>query len=99
MEGCDVNVGILGIGRYVLEKVVINYDLEKIMEIFDEWICMRMGIVERCIVDDIIDILYMVVEVFKKVFEDVGISGEDIDFILVVIVILDCVFLVVVCVI
>ena len=36
-----MNVGILGIGRYVPEKVVTNHDLEKIMETSDEWIRTR----------------------------------------------------------
>ena len=36
-----MNVGILGIGRYVPEKVVTNHDLEKIMDTSDEWIRTR----------------------------------------------------------
>ncbi|MDF9610743.1 beta-ketoacyl-ACP synthase III [Bacillus cereus] len=78
-----MNVGILGIGRYVPEKVVTNHDLEKIMDTSDEWIRTRTGIAERRIADDTIDTSYMAVEASKKALEDAGISGEDIDLILV----------------
>ena len=61
-----MNVGILGIGRYVPEKVVTNHDLEKIMDTSDEWIRTRTGIAERRIADDTIDISYMAVEASKK---------------------------------
>lgn len=99
MEGCDVNVGILGIGRYVPEKVVTNHDLEKIMDTSDEWIRTRTGIAERRIADDTIDTSYMAVEASKKALEDAGISGEDIDLILVATVTPDRAFPAVACVI
>ena len=94
-----MNVGILGIGRYVPEKVVTNHDLEKIMETSDEWIRTRTGIGERRIADDTIDTSYMAVEASKKALEDAGISGEDIDLILVATVTPDRAFPAVACVI
>lgn len=94
-----MNVGILGIGRYVPEKVVTNHDLEKIMETSDEWIRTRTGIAERRIADDTIDSSYMAVEASKKALEDAGISGEDIDLILVATVTPDRAFPAVACVI
>lgn len=99
MEGCDVNVGILGVGRYVPEKVVTNHDLEKIVDTSDEWIRTRTGIAERRIADDTIDTSYMAVEASKKALEDAGISGEDIDLILVATVTPDRAFPAVACVI
>ncbi|MDM5153823.1 beta-ketoacyl-ACP synthase III [Bacillus sp. DX1.1] len=78
-----MNVGILGIGRYVPEKVVTNHDLEKIMDTSDEWIRTRTGIAERRIADDTINTSHMAVEAAKKALEDAGISGEQIDLILV----------------
>lgn len=42
-----MNVGIVGIGRYVPENVVTNQDLEKRMDTSDEWIRTRTGIRER----------------------------------------------------
>ncbi|HDR8143269.1 ketoacyl-ACP synthase III [Bacillus thuringiensis] len=94
-----MNVGILGIGRYVPEKVVTNHDLEKIMDTSDEWIRTRTGIAERRIADDTIDTSYMAVEAAKKALEDAGISGEDIDLILVATVTPDRAFPAVACVI
>ena len=94
-----MNVGILGIGRYVPEKVVTNHDLEKIMETSDEWIRTRTGIAERRIADDTIDTSYMAVEASKKALEDSGVSGEDIDLILVATVTPDRAFPAVACVI
>ncbi|PFT87287.1 3-oxoacyl-ACP synthase [Bacillus thuringiensis] len=94
-----MNVGILGIGRYVPEKVVTNHDLEKIMDTSDEWIRTRTGIAERRIADDTIDTSYMAVEAAKKALEDAGVSGEDIDLILVATVTPDRAFPAVACVI
>ncbi|QWU44051.1 beta-ketoacyl-ACP synthase III [Bacillus sp. NP247] len=94
-----MNVGILGIGRYVPEKVVTNHDLEKIVDTSDEWIRTRTGIAERRIADDTIDTSYMAVEASKKALEDAGISGEDIDLILVATVTPDRAFPAVACVI
>ncbi|MFB6587802.1 beta-ketoacyl-ACP synthase III [Bacillus thuringiensis] len=94
-----MNVGILGIGRYVPEKVVTNHDLEKIMETSDEWIRTRTGIAERRIADDTIDTSYMAVEASRKALEDAGINGEDIDLILVATVTPDRAFPAVACVI
>ncbi|MEH7457824.1 beta-ketoacyl-ACP synthase III [Bacillus sp. JJ1127] len=94
-----MNVGILGIGRYVPEKVVTNQDLEKIMDTSDEWIRTRTGIAERRIADDTIDTSYMAVEAAKKAIENAGISGEEIDLILVATVTPDRFFPAVACVI
>ena len=33
-----MNAGIIGLGKYVPEKVVTNFDLEKILDTNDEWI-------------------------------------------------------------
>ncbi|MBF7145294.1 beta-ketoacyl-ACP synthase III [Bacillus toyonensis] len=94
-----MNVGILGIGRYVPEKVVTNHDLEKVMDTSDEWIRTRTGIAERRIADETIDTSYMAVKASKKALEDAGISGEDIDLILVATVTPDRAFPAVACVI
>ncbi|MDP2654729.1 MAG: beta-ketoacyl-ACP synthase III [Candidatus Omnitrophota bacterium] len=41
------NVGILGVGSYVPERILTNYDLEKLVETTNEWIVTRTGINER----------------------------------------------------
>lgn len=46
------NIGIIGTGFYVPEKILTNFDLEKIVDTTDEWITTRTGIKERRIADD-----------------------------------------------
>lgn len=41
------SVGIKGLGYYVPENIVTNFDLEKIVDTSDEWIRTRTGIEER----------------------------------------------------
>jgi 3-oxoacyl-[acyl-carrier-protein] synthase III len=40
-------VGILGVGKYLPEKVLTNAELEKMVDTSDEWITIRTGIKER----------------------------------------------------
>lgn len=61
-----MNAGIIGIGRYLPEKIVTNADLEKIMDTSDEWIQTRTGIKERRIADDTIDTSHMAFLLLKK---------------------------------
>lgn len=42
-----MNAGIIGISKYVPEKVMTNFDFEKILDTSDEWIRTRTGIEER----------------------------------------------------
>jgi 3-oxoacyl-[acyl-carrier-protein] synthase-3 len=46
------NVGILGIGSALPEKIVTNADLEKIVDTNDEWIRTRTGICERRVAEE-----------------------------------------------
>ncbi len=46
------SVGIIGTGLYVPERVMTNFDLEKIVETTDEWIISRTGIKERRIASE-----------------------------------------------
>ena len=41
------SIGIIGTGFYVPEKIMTNFDLEKIVDTTDEWIRTRTGIKER----------------------------------------------------
>ncbi|MFC1658683.1 beta-ketoacyl-ACP synthase III [Candidatus Omnitrophota bacterium] len=41
------NVGIIGVGEYLPEKVITNQDLEKMVDTSDEWITTRTGIKTR----------------------------------------------------
>jgi 3-oxoacyl-[acyl-carrier-protein] synthase III len=78
-----LNAGIVGIGRYLPEKIVTNADLEKIMDTSDEWIRTRTGIEERRIADDNTNTSDMGFAAAQKAIQDAGITPEDIDLILV----------------
>ncbi|MDM5328304.1 beta-ketoacyl-ACP synthase III [Neobacillus sp. CF12] len=78
-----MNAGIIGIGRYLPEKIVTNADLEKIMDTSDEWIRTRTGIEERRIADDNTKTSDMGLAAAQKAIEDAGITPEDLDLILV----------------
>ncbi|PAD68630.1 3-oxoacyl-ACP synthase [Bacillus sp. 7586-K] len=78
-----MNAGIIGMGRFVPEKVVTNTDLEKIMDTSDEWIRTRTGIEERRIADDSTKTSDMAFYAAEEAIKNAGISAEDIDLILV----------------
>ena len=78
-----MNAGIVGIGRYLPEKVVTNADLEKIMDTTDEWIRSRTGIEERRIADDNTNTSDMGLAAAQKAIENAGITPEELDLILV----------------
>ncbi|WP_160724701.1 beta-ketoacyl-ACP synthase III [Bacillus sp. USDA818B3_A] len=78
-----MRAGIVGMGRYLPEKVVTNHDLEKIVDTSDEWIRTRTGIEERRIAADDVDTSDMAFFAAQKAISDAGISAEDIDLILV----------------
>ncbi|MEI5906520.1 beta-ketoacyl-ACP synthase III [Bacillus spongiae] len=78
-----MNAGIIGIGKYVPEKVVTNHDLEKIMDTTDEWIRTRTGIEERRIAPDHMDTSDLAYEAAKVAIENASIHPEEIDLILV----------------
>lgn len=78
-----MNAGIIGIGRFVPEKIVTNQDLEKIVDTSDEWIRTRTGIEERRIAADNIDTSDLAYEAALKAIENANIAPEEIDMILV----------------
>ena len=46
------SIKIVGLGKYLPEKVLTNFDLEKMVDTSDEWITTRTGIKERRIAED-----------------------------------------------
>lgn len=78
-----MRAGIVGIGRYLPEKVLTNHDLEKMMDTSDEWIRTRTGIEERRIAADDINTSDMAFFAAQKAIENAAITPEDIDLILV----------------
>lgn len=78
-----MNAGILGLGKYVPEKVVTNFDLEKILDTNDEWIRTRTGIQERRIAREDENSSDMAYEAAKEALENAGITPEQVGLILV----------------
>lgn len=78
-----MNAGILGIGRYIPEKIVTNYDLEKMMDTNDEWIRTRTGIEERHFAREDEQTSDMAYEAAKRAIEHAKISVDKINLIIV----------------
>jgi len=75
--------GILGTGRCLPDRVVTNFDLEKIVDTSDEWIVTRTGIKERRIAPEGVATSDLAVIAAKNAIEDAGITPEEIDLIMV----------------
>ncbi|CUA79365.1 beta-ketoacyl-ACP synthase III [Anoxybacillus suryakundensis] len=78
-----MSAGIIGIGRYLPERIVTNKELEQRMDTSDEWIRTRTGIEERRIASEDMDTSDMGYIAAKRALDDAGISPEQIDLILV----------------
>ncbi|WP_408010699.1 beta-ketoacyl-ACP synthase III [Pseudalkalibacillus sp. A8] len=78
-----MNAGVIGIGRYVPERVMTNADLEKMVDTSDEWIRTRTGIEERRIAENDMDTSHMAERAGKEALRDAGLDASDIDLILV----------------
>lgn len=74
---------IIGTGSYLPEKILSNFDLEKMVETSDEWITTRTGIKERRIAGSEEFTSTMGVKAAQKALKAAGKKPEDIDLILV----------------
>lgn len=74
---------ILGTGRYLPEKVLTNFDLEKMVETTNEWIVTRTGIESRHIAAPDQATSDLATEAAKKALLNAGIKAEDLDLIIV----------------
>ena len=74
---------ITGVGHYVPEKVLTNFDFEKMVDTSDEWIVTRSGIRERHIVADDQASSDMAYEASKVALADAGVDPKDLDTIIV----------------
>ncbi|MDA9101079.1 ketoacyl-ACP synthase III [Omnitrophica bacterium] len=74
---------IRGLGAYVPEKILTNFDLEKIVETSDEWIRTRTGISERRIAAKGQCSSDLGVEASRMALEDAGIKPEQLGLIIV----------------
>lgn len=76
-------VKFLGIGSATPEKVLSNFDFEKMIDTSDEWIRSRTGISERRIAEPDVASSDLAYEASIKALEDASIGPEDIDGIIV----------------
>ncbi len=73
---------IKGTGRYVPEKILTNFDLEKMVDTSDEWIRTRTGMSERHIASESQAASDLAYEAALKAIEDANIKNKDIDMII-----------------
>lgn len=76
-------VGVIGTGKYVPEKILTNSDLEKMVDTNDEWIVSRTGIKERHIAAPNQATSDLAYEAAMKALESAGMTGSDLDLIIV----------------
>jgi len=72
---------IAGTGSYLPEKVVSNFDLEKMVDTSDEWIRTRTGIERRHVAADGQTTVDLAEQAARRAIEAAGLAPEDIDFI------------------
>ncbi len=74
---------ISGVGSFLPEKVLTNYDLEKMVETSHDWIVQRTGIERRHVIADNEGTSDMIVRAAKNALEDAKMSVDQLDLILV----------------
>jgi len=75
-------IKITGTGFYVPDKVLTNFDLEKIVDTTDEWIITRTGIRERRIASEEQATSDLAIEASKRALEKARLKAKDIDLII-----------------
>lgn len=74
---------IVGLGAALPDKVLTNFDLEKIVETTDEWIRSRTGISERRVVEKGVSTSHLAAAAAQNALKDAGISARDVELIIV----------------
>jgi 3-oxoacyl-[acyl-carrier-protein] synthase-3 len=74
---------IAGTGRYLPERVVTNFDLEKIVDTTDEWIRTRTGIERRHIAADGQTTTDLCEMAARQAMDAAGVGPEDIDLVVI----------------
>ncbi len=73
---------IVGTGRFLPERIMTNFDMEKIVDTTDEWIRTRTGVERRHVVAEDQTTSDMCVEAAKIAIEDAGVDVADIDLVI-----------------
>jgi len=76
-------VKFLGTGSYAPERVLTNFDFEKLVDTSDEWITTRTGIKERRVASQDESTSTLATEASRKALEAASVSPEEIDAIIV----------------
>src|SRR5260370_13291464 len=74
---------IAGVGVYAPEKIITNFDLEKMMDTSDKWITDRTGIHRRHIAEPGTTTLELATRAARGALDAAGITASDLDMILV----------------
>ena len=82
MSVCS-SAGILGTGHYAPERLLTNFDLEKLVDTTDEWIRTRTGVETRHLAAASENTSDLCVKAGWKALEAAGLTAEDIDFVMV----------------
>jgi len=73
---------VIGTGLYVPEKVITNFDLEKMVDTTDEWIVTRTGIKERRFAADNEATSDLGAEAARRALDDAKINSSEIDMVI-----------------
>jgi 3-oxoacyl-[acyl-carrier-protein] synthase-3 len=73
------SIGIIGIGTYIPDKIVDNYELEKLVDTSNEWIITRTGIKERRIAPEGMSTSDLAQIAAERAIMDAGIDKSEID--------------------
>ncbi len=76
-------VGIIGTGSCAPPRVLTNFDLERMVDTSDEWIRTRTGIEERRIADADVATSDLALGSARSALESAGITGADVDLMIV----------------
>ncbi len=79
----SVRAAIVGTGSYLPEKVVTNFDLEKVIDTTDEWIRTRTGIRERRMAAPHESTSDLAEPACRRALEAAGLTPQDIDLVMV----------------
>ncbi len=74
---------IVGTGRYLPEKVLTNFDMEKLVDTTDQWIEERTGIRQRHVAAENETTSDLAFHAAKNAMEAAGVSNTDVDLIIV----------------
>ncbi|MDD3749591.1 MAG: 3-oxoacyl-ACP synthase, partial [Firmicutes bacterium] len=83
---------IAGTGSAVPDRILTNFDLEKMVDTSDEWIVERTGIRERRIASEDVVTSDLASQAALRALDDAGMTAEEVDLIIVATVTPDTIF-------